>query len=498
MSRVILVVFDGLNPELVTPELMPNLAAFSEEGVRLANHRPVFPSVTRLNAASMVTGCFPGAHGLHANLSLVPEFHPTELMDALEPQLTELVRKSGRVLFTPTLSQLLAQHGLEYVAAGVGTSGQAFMHHPDGEVQQLGATIHTDYALPRSLYAHIVDRFGEWPEKQMPNSPRIERITDVFLEYVLAERDPAIGMLWYSEPDTSEHATGPHSPEVQEAVRVADTQFGRLLTWLERTGRDRDTNVVVTCDHGQSTIAEPVPLLDLLAAEGFGAAGTPGGVTVAGNGGAALFYVEGHDTATADRLAAFLMRHEWAGPIVAANRHGAIEGTLPASLLGLEGDRTPDLLMSFAWRDEPNQHGKPGMIWASGGAAGRGTHGSMSPWEFRTYTVMRGPAFRSGEVLDIPTGHPDLAPTFLSVLGLPVPEHMQGRAIVEALAGDGGSEEPVEPELEVREAERELGGVRYRQSLTLGRMPGGHAHLVAANVERRAGAEAAGYPIAAG
>ncbi|MCA9846919.1 MAG: alkaline phosphatase family protein [Dehalococcoidia bacterium] len=481
MPRIVLVVFDGLNPELVTPELMPNLCTFSEGGVRLTNHRPVFPSVTRLNAASMVTGCFPGTHGLHANLSLVPDYHETELMDALEPQLTELRRKAGRVLLTPTLSQILAGHGLEYVAAGVGTSGQAFMHHPDGDVQRLGATIHTDYALPRSLYHHIVDRFGEWPEKQMPNSARVERVTDVFIEYVLAERDPAIGMMWYSEPDTSEHATGPHSPEVQESVRVADAQFGRLLDWLEKTGRDADTNVVVTCDHGQSTISEPVALLDLLAGEGFGAPGTPGGVTVAGNGGAALFYVDGQDTATVDRLVAFLMRHEWAGPIVAADRHGKLEGTVPASRLGLEGPRTPDLLMSFAWRDEPNQHGKPGMIWASGGAAGRGTHGSMSPWEFRTYTVARGPAFKAGEVLDIPTGHPDLAPTFLRVLGLPIPGHMQGRAIVEALAG---TEAAGVPEVEVIEATRDLEGVRYRQALTFGRMPGGHAHLVAAEAER--------------
>ncbi|MCA9857608.1 MAG: hypothetical protein KC458_10055, partial [Dehalococcoidia bacterium] len=83
--------------------------------------------------------------------------------------------------------------------------------------------------------------------------------------------------------------------------------------------------------------------------------------------------------------------------------------------------------------------------------------------------------------LDIPTGHPDLAPTFLRVLGLPIPGHMQGRAIVEALAG---TEAAGVPEVEVIEATRDLEGVRYRQALTFGRMPGGHAHLVAAEAER--------------
>lgn len=476
MSRVVMVVFDGLNPELVTPELMPRLRAFADEGVQLTNHRPVFPSVTRLNAAAMVTGCYPGAHGIHANVSLVPEFHPTQPMDALEPQLTELRRKAGRVLFTPTLSEILAEQGLEYVAAGVGTSGQAFMHHPNGEEQALGATIHTDYALPRSLYDHVVDRFGEWPEKQVPNTPRLRRVTDIFIEYVLSERDPAIATMWFSEPDGAQHATGTHSPVVQQAVRDADTEFGRLLDWLASTGRDAETNVVVTCDHGQSTIIEGVPLADLLAAEGFAGPGEPGGVIVAGNGGSALFYIEGHDSAVTDRLAAWLMMQEWVGPILAADRH-EIAGALPASLIGLDGERTPDLLMSFGWRDEPNQHGMPGMIWASGGEAGRGTHGSMSPWEFRTFTALRGPAFKQGEVLDIPTGHPDIAPTLLRALGLAVPEQMQGRAVEEAFVGVEASGDPT---VEYHEATRVTPAGTYRQRLTVGSMPGGGAHLVAA------------------
>jgi arylsulfatase A-like enzyme len=481
MSRIILTVFDGLNPELVTPELMPRLSAFAAEGVQLTNHRPVFPSVTRLNAAAMVTGCYPGTHGLHGNLSLVPEYHPTEPMDALEPQLTDLTRRGGRVLLAPTLSEILAGHGLEYVATGVGTSGQAFMHHPRGDEQQLGATIHTDYALPRALYDDLVGRFGPWPEKGMPNNPRTRHATDVFIEYVLAERDPAVAMLWFSEPDTSEHATGPHSPEVHDAAAFADAQFGRMLDWLEATGRAADTNIVVTCDHGQSTIIEPLPLRDLLTAEGFAGPGEPGGVVIAGNGGAALFYATGQDTATTDRLAAWLMRQEWAGPILTADRHGPIPGTLPASVLGLDGPRTPDLLLSFAWRDAPNQHGMPGMVWASGGAAGRGTHGSMSPWEFRTFTAARGPAFRSSAAVEAPTGHTDLAPTFLHILDLPVPAHMDGRVIEEALE-DGTP--AAAPSVEVLEATREDASVVYRQTITVGGVPGGSRHLLAASVER--------------
>jgi membrane-anchored protein YejM (alkaline phosphatase superfamily) len=43
MTQAVIFVFDGLQAELVTPELMPRLAAFADEGVRLTHHQPVFP-----------------------------------------------------------------------------------------------------------------------------------------------------------------------------------------------------------------------------------------------------------------------------------------------------------------------------------------------------------------------------------------------------------------------------------------------------------------------
>ena len=489
MTRMIVVVFDGLNEELVTEELMPNLLAFAGEGARLANHRPVFPSVTRLNAAAMVTGCFPGTHGLPANLSLVPEFHPTEPMDALEPQLTELRKRTGEVLFVPTLAEMLAEHGLEYIAAGVGTSGQAFLHHPNGEDATSSATIHTDFTLPRPLYLELVERFGVWPPKVLPNSARLQHLTTLFTEYVIAERDPAVALLWFSEPDSSQHGAGLGSPTVQQAVRDADAEFGRLLAWLRETGRG-ETNVIVTCDHGQATIGDPIDLRIELTAAGFAAPGEPGGVIVAPNGGSALFYVDGHDAEVADRLAAWLMAQPWSGPILASSAVGPIEGTLPSALLGIDGRRGPDLALSFTWSADANEHGAPGRVYSGGGTTGRGTHGSMSPWEFRTFTVARGPAFRAGMRIEAATTHPDLAPTILAALDLPVPSHIEGRVIHEVLA-DGASVAGSLPRtgtdaLEEHRATRDFGEFLYEQVLRVAPRDTAVGVLVAAEARRLA------------
>ena len=38
-----------------------------------SDHRAVFPSVTRVSAASIATGCHPVRHGLHGNRMALPE-----------------------------------------------------------------------------------------------------------------------------------------------------------------------------------------------------------------------------------------------------------------------------------------------------------------------------------------------------------------------------------------------------------------------------------------
>lgn len=478
MSRVVVFVFDGLQAELVTPELMPRLSAFSAEGVRLERHQPVFPTVTRVNASSIVTGCFPGTHGLPGNRSVIPAYSATESMNAMRPEFLELRKRAGRVLLVPTLAELLAEQGLDYIATGIGSTGQSFVHHPNGDAATHGATIHPEYALPLGLSEELFERFGAWPRASLPNTARIERMIDVVTEYVLEERDPAVALLWCSEPDGSQHGSVLNSPRVHEAARAADAGFGRLLDYLEGWGRADETHVIVTCDHGHSTSEAIVPLAELLSEAGFAGPGEPGGVVVAGNGGAAHLYVPDGDEVVVDRLATYLMGELWAGPMLVADRF-AVEGTHPTSLVGLDGERGPDIALSFAWDDRVNEHGQPGYAYVAAGRVGQGQHGSMSPRELRTYTVARGPAFRAGASIESVTGHPDLAPTILRLLGLEVPGHMDGRVIDEALVdGDEGAI----PFPEVHVASRVLDGGEYTQRLVVAPARGG-GHLLSAGAE---------------
>ena len=434
MTPVLIIGIDGLQPSQVTPGLMPNLSALAARGVSFANHHSVFPTVTRVNSASMVTGRQPGGHGLAANTLLVREYDPHRVIQALRPDLDRVMEATGGVLLAPTLSELLATAGLEFISVNAGSSGNAFVQnpHPDGGG---GATIHPEFTIPASLGTEVDARFGGWPPKRRPDLARISHAMKIYRSVVFSDNRPDVALFWSSEPDSSQHASGVGSEMANRALRHVDAELGILFEELQRTGQDADTNVIVVSDHGYSTVSETVPVESVLREAGFPTVERPGGVAVAANGGAVLFYAHNRERETADRLAAWLMSQPWCGPVVASEAVGPIEGALSAGVVGSEGPRAPDLAVSLSWTSEENEAGVPGHAYCAGAAPGLGMHGSMSVHEMRCTLVAAGPGFRRAMVSDLPSGNVDVAPTVLRLLGLETPPSSEGRVLTEAMSG---------------------------------------------------------------
>ena len=431
VPRVLIAAFDGLQPAQISPDLTPVIHRLLTEGVLFTRHHAVFPTVTRANAASMVTGRHPGGHGLAANAVVLPEISPGRVIDALEPTLAQLAEISGgRVLLAPTLGEILAAHGRRYAAVIGGTSGNAYVHHPRAAAVG-GAVVHSDFSLPPHHHEAVRRRFGPWPEKRVPSVDRVRRVADVLLGYVLPEIDPEVATVWFPEPDTSQHAAGVGSGPACEALREADAQLGGILGSLHRQGLDPD--VLVVSDHGYSTIASVVDVEAEVLRAGFPSGERAGGVTVAPNGGAALFYVRDRDPAVVDRLATWLAEQPWAGALVGGHPDATALGLLPGDVAGVAGPRAPDIAMSLPWDSAPGANGFAGRSYATGGVPGQGTHGSGSPHELRSVLVAAGPSFRRGVASDVPSGCIDLAPTILALLGLATEAPFDGRVLDEAL-----------------------------------------------------------------
>src|ERR1700677_957227 len=118
--HVVVVVFDGLRPDSVTEQDMPNLYALGQAGTRFARHHPVYPSSTEVNGTALATGGYPKHTGIMANNEYRPQIDPLK-STAIEE--VAAIRKgdaesNGKYIQLPTVAETLRAAGLRTAVAG--------------------------------------------------------------------------------------------------------------------------------------------------------------------------------------------------------------------------------------------------------------------------------------------------------------------------------------------------------------------------------------------
>lgn len=431
-TRALLMVWDGMRPDLVRPDLTPNLRALAGQGVWFEASHAVFPTVTRINAATLATGAAPAAHGLPGNMLYAPLVDPAGPISLGEgDSVPALARRYG--VFRPrTVADVVAEHGGRTAVVSNGTRGSALMCHPRVRDKR-DVLLHPTLSRPDDLAA-VVARLGPLPAAAIPDSARNRWFARAAAEYILPELGPELLVFWHNDPDKSQHRHGFGHPLSLRAIRDADDHLGLILDALERLGLRRETAVVVASDHGYVSVGRRVDLAAELVAAGLKAAPDSTDVVVAPNGGAVLVYVPDGSHERAARLAKFLLA--WHGAeVVFSGARGTpvLNGTVPLAEIEVDGPLAPDLLVALRWDDGVNEHGHAGRS-AENGATNLAGHGGLSAWELRNTLVLAGPGIRAGHRSAVPAGSIDVAPTLLHLLGLPAPPTVAGRVLTEALA----------------------------------------------------------------
>jgi predicted AlkP superfamily pyrophosphatase or phosphodiesterase len=211
---VVLVSFDGFRYDYVSRFKPPVLEEFIRQGAAAEGLIPSFPSKTFPNHYTLVTGLYPGHHGLVDNTFYDPALRQRYVMKD-----REVVRNPAYYGGTP-LWQLAQQQGLKtasYFWVGSETAIQG--KYPD-------------YYLTYN--------------ESVPNDQRIAQ-TIAWLKLPAAER-PHFISLYFSLVDTEGHRSGPNSPELRETVLRADSVLGQLMNGLKTVGVP--VNVIVVSDHG--------------------------------------------------------------------------------------------------------------------------------------------------------------------------------------------------------------------------------------------------------
>jgi predicted AlkP superfamily pyrophosphatase or phosphodiesterase len=457
---VVVLVIDGLRPDMIRADIMPNLERLKREGVWFANAHSVFPTVTRVNSASISTGTAPSEHGIVSNTMLVEGVSPKPFDTSNYLNLVKLAEVSGgRTLPVRTMAESLEAGGIRFVAISSGSTGGAFLMNPQAPsgngVLINGSLVEgSRVAFPDKVNQEILKGFGS--EKSDAGISSVLWTERVLRDYVIAELHPGVIVDWMTEPDGSQHQFGVGSPQALAALKATDEQIGLLLGKLRERGAERTTDIIVTADHGFGAEPDPVDLNGALQATG-----KAGDVIVANNGASALLYVKNHSLDVIKSVVGQLQKTDGVDLIftsaaaakggvvecVADQERGWIQGTFSLELIHeCSPSRGADVIVTFQWSSEKNAFGFPGTqkiatTETRRGVPGRSGHGGLNPFMVHTPMLMWGPDFRRHAVVGAPVANYDIAPTLLKLEGLTVPSTMSGRVIAEGFA-KGGTKEP--------------------------------------------------------
>ena len=418
----LVIVVDGLRPDSVTRDVMPRVFELGRRGIVFADHHSVFPTVTRVNASSFVTGAYPETHGLMGNTIYIPSVNATAGLDTGErANLEAVARAEGRLLTAPTLGEILQANGRKLIGVSSGSTGSAFLlnHTVSG-----GAILHTDYTKPDDLHAKVLSILGPPPAHETPNDPQNQRAIDAYLKLCVDDLKPDVTILWLNDPDGTAHENGIGAPLTRKSLTLVDAGIGRIEDGLRARGLLGSTNIIVTSDHGFSTETGELNLRKLV--DPFAKTLDDGSKDIVVVEGA--IYLRRPDQPRVEAIVDALQRRPEVGAIFTKTR---VPGTLSFDTARWNHARSGDILVSANWSDRANAAGFRGTTTQDGLAG----HGTSSPYDIHNTLIAAGPEFRERATSDVPTGHVDLAPTLLHLVGITPPQSMTGRVIEEGFRG---------------------------------------------------------------
>ena len=320
--------------------------------------------------------------------------------------------------------------------------------------------------------------------------------TKVVLPMFKARNKPFVLVFWSRDPDGSQHNTGDslntvtpgiNGPTSLAGIRNADNNLAQLRKALDDLGLAATTNIIISSDHGFSTISKEsktspsakatyddtpkdfLPMgflaIDLAKAlelplfdpndknarvadnahpkAGNGLLGTDPAkpdLVVATNGGSDLIYLPNKDRKLARRTVKALLEQDYVSGLFVDDNLGRFPGTLPMSQLGLKGKAvtpTPSIVVNFRSYVEGCEEPTNCSVEVADTVLrqGQGMHGSFGRGDTMNFMAAIGPDFKAGYVDPLPVSNADVGATAAKLLGLtPKPRgKLIGRVITEAM-----------------------------------------------------------------
>jgi hypothetical protein len=527
--NLILFVPDGLRGRIVTPQTAPAMAEVRDKGVNFRNSHSLFPTFTMANGSAIATGHYLGDTGTFSNTiyTAYPVAHANDTVTPfieVDPVLLDIDEHfGGDYLNEETLLKMARAQG--FSTAAIGKLGPTFLFdHTDktgadglhsividdatGGKNGVPLSQEMEAALTKANLPLVTTPRGDnskagnakTPGTTAANVAQQAYMADVATKVVLpmfkARNKPFVLVFWSRDPDGSQHNTGDslntitpgiNGPTSMAGIRNADNNLAQLRKALDELGLSATTNIMISSDHGFSTISKesktspstkgayddtpagflPMGFLSIDLAKaldlplfdpndknapvaenkrpkaGNGLLGKDPAkpdLVVATNGGSDLIYLPNKDRKLAGRTVKALLEQDYVSGIFVHDDLGRFPGTLPMSQLGLKGKAVtphPAIVVNFrSWSsgcDEPTNCSVE--IADTVLRQGQGMHGSFSRGDTMNFTAAIGPDFKAGYVDALPVSNADVGVTAAKLLGLMQKPrgNLIGRVMTEAM-----------------------------------------------------------------
>ena len=215
-SPVIVVAFDGFARRLLDEDSAPTFHAVARDGVTGALI-PSFPTVTFPNFYTLASGLTPDHSGMVNNEFYDRGFDTTFVYT--QPIAKEARWWSGEPIWVTAGRQGLRTATMFWVGSDAPIGG----HFP---TYWLGYDARVQYDARMRTVLRWLD---------LPDSLR-----------------PRLMMVYFDEPDHTEHRHGPESPETQAQILRVDSALAILVDGLKARGVYDSVNLLIVADHGMA------------------------------------------------------------------------------------------------------------------------------------------------------------------------------------------------------------------------------------------------------
>jgi hypothetical protein len=523
--NLILFVPDGLRGRIVTPQTAPAMAEVRDKGVNFKNSHSLFPTFTMANGSAMASGHYLGDTGTFSNTiytgytsvpagdTVVPFIENDAVLGDIDEHFNgdylneETILKMARAQgfstaaigkLGPTLLFDHTDRGKNSIVIDDSTGGKNGVPLSD-EMKEALTKAGLPLATPsRGDNGKAGD--AKTPGTTAANVAQQAYMADVASRVVLpmfkARNKPFVLVFWSRDPDGSQHNTGDslntitpgiNGPTSMAGIKNADNNLAQLRKALDDLGLAANTNIIITSDHGFSTISKEsktspsakvayadtpkdfLPMgflaLDLAKAldlplfdpndknarvadnahpkAGNGLLGKDPAkpdLVVATNGGSNLIYLPNNDKKLADRTVKALLEQDYVSGIFVEDDLGKFPGALALSSLNMRGKAVtphPAIVVNFrsysSGCDEPTNCSVE--VADTILRQGQGMHGSFSRGDTMNFMAAIGPDFKSGYVDALPVSNADVGATAARLLGLTSKPkgNLIGRVMTEAM-----------------------------------------------------------------